>query len=937
MRKRQVAFAWGPAGGGEPGRIGAIEIGLTARAGGKVTLVVEGLRIEEVPPPPAVWPRPVVTASSSAAGSGGADCLFSEPPVPWRSGPGYEASLLVDLGTPREYGGLVLDWGDDFAREYEVTVSDDGKEWRTLRRVVSGDGGRDRIALPEAESRFLSLRLRRSARGAGYELRRLSLEPLAFSATPSAFLERVAADSPRGRYPRAFLRQAAPWAVVGVDGGREEGLLGADGALEAGKGAFSVEPFLLDGGHLVTWADVEAEATLLEGDLPVPSVTWRKGDLSLTITAFADGTPERSLLWARYRVRNAAAAPRRVSLLLALRPFQVNPSWQFLNSPGGVAEIRKLSWDGRTARVNGEREVVPLTAPSAFGAVSFDGGDAVDLAERGILRALPTSPTVAGLDDPTGLASAAFRWELDLAGGGEREVALVLPLVREGEEGTAPDAARQLGAPLAGPAAMRLVEERLAAVARGWRERLGRVAFEGPPAMQAMVSALRSTLGWILVNRDGPAIQPGSRSYERSWIRDGSLTSSALLRLGHADEARAFAEWFATFVPGSGRVPCCVDARGADAVPEHDSHGELLFLVADVYRHTRDGAFLDRMWPRVVKTAAAIEALTEERRTEAYEAPGKRAFFGLLPESISHEGYSARPVHSYWDDFWALKGLKDAAWLARETRRPEAARLEALRDRFARDLHASLRLVIAERKLAYVPGSVELADFDPTSTTVALSPGGEESRLPADALLGTFERYWTEFMARRDGTREWEAYTPYELRTVGAFVRLGRRDRAQEALRFFLRARWPAGWNQWPEVVWKDPSVSKFVGDLPHTWCGSDYVRSFLDLFAWEREADEALVLAAGLPRDWLGGGTGVAVKGLSTAYGRLDLSLREARGSIRVTVGGSLRVPPGGLVLWLPLDTAPSSVTVNGRPLSPVARDEIVVRDFPAEVEVRP
>ena len=78
-------------------------------------------------------------------------------------------------------------------------------------------------------------------------------------------------------------------------------------------------------------------------------------------------------------------------------------------------------------------------------------------------------------------------------------------------------------------------------------------------------------------------------------------------------------------------------------------------------------------------------------------------------------------------------------------------------------------------------------------------------------------------------------------------------------------------------------------------------------------------------------------MKGLSTAYGRLDLSLREARGSIRVTVGGSLRVPPGGLVLWLPLDTAPSSVTVNGRPLSPVARDEIVVRDFPAEVEVRP
>jgi len=35
--------------------------------------------------------------------------------------------------------------------------------------------------------------------------------------------------------------------------------------------------------------------------------------------------------------------------------------------------------------------------------------------------------------------------------------------------------------------------------------------------------------------------------------------------------------------------------------------------------------------------------------------------YGLMPESISHEGYSAKPMHSYWDDFFTMKGLKDAA------------------------------------------------------------------------------------------------------------------------------------------------------------------------------------------------------------------------------------------------------------------------------------
>jgi hypothetical protein len=36
-----------------------------------------------------------------------------------------------------------------------------------------------------------------------------------------------------------------------------------------------------------------------------------------------------------------------------------------------------------------------------------------------------------------------------------------------------------------------------------------------------------------------------------------------------------------------------VDWRGADPVPEHDSHGELIFAVAEVWRYTKDRAFLE--------------------------------------------------------------------------------------------------------------------------------------------------------------------------------------------------------------------------------------------------------------------------------------------------------------------------------------------------------
>ena len=114
----------------------------------------------------------------------------------------------------------------------------------------------------------------------------------------------------------------------------------------------------------------------------------------------------------------------------------------------------------------------------------------------------------------------------------------------------------------------------------------------------------------------------------------------------------------------------------------------------------------------------------------------------------------------------------------------------------------------------FLAGAAELGDFDATSTAIAFAPGGGSQYLPSDLVAPTFERYWREFIDRRDGRKAWEEYTPYELRTVGTFVRLGARDRAQEQLAFFLAGRRPAAWNQWAEVVGREARRPRFVGDM---------------------------------------------------------------------------------------------------------------------------
>jgi hypothetical protein len=214
----------------------------------------------------------------------------------------------------------------------------------------------------------------------------------------------------------------------------------------------------------------------------------------------------------------------------------------------------------------------------------------------------------------------------------------------------------------------------------------------------------------------------------------------------------------------------------------------------------------------------------------------------------------------------------------------------------------------------YLPGSVELGDFDATSTTVGITPGGELHSLPADAVRATFERYWQHFATRRDGTREWQDYTPYELRTIGTFVRLGERGRAHELLDWFMRDIRPRAWNHWAEVVWRDPATPRFIGDMPHGWVGSDFIRSATEMFAFTRYADDALVIGAGILPAWLAHGDTIHVRRLRTEHGIIGYGMNLRGDTVEVRFTDTPRVPAGGIEVRSPLDRPLRGAVADGR-----------------------
>jgi hypothetical protein len=238
------------------------------------------------------------------------------------------------------------------------------------------------------------------------------------------------------------------------------------------------------------------------------------------------------------------------------------------------------------------------------------------------------------------------------------------------------------------------------------------------------------------------------------------------------------------------------------------------------------------------------------------------------------------------------------------------------------------------RNIDYIPGCAELGDFDATSTTVGIDPCGELGRVPEPALHNTFDRYYA-FFAQRKATKSFVNYTPYELRVVGTYVRLGQKKRAEEALNYFMADRRPAAWNEWAEVVWRNPDTPKYVGDMPHTWVGSDFLRSVLTMFAYEKESDSSIVVAAGIPDAWIRDTAGVSVQGLRTEGGELTFSIRPVRHRIVAELSGDVDLTRWKLLLASPLGKPLRGVTIDGKKQRLPSSDGVRVMRLPAKIEM--
>ncbi len=919
IKKRDIEFAWGPVGGGEVKDFEKIQIIIAAAEGGKGTIFLDDLSFEEIPLPKDPDAKPIVY-SSNPADKNLNTILDNNLSTLWRSKakPGKQ-NILIDFQFIKEIGGLVIHWDEtEYAKDFSISISNDKIRWEEVFSISDNKLMRNFIYLKNVDARYLQINLQKSSRNKGYSLKEIEIKEPSFSQGLNNFFTNVASYYPEGSFPKYFYDKQSYWTIIGVSEDLKEGLINEQGTIEVDKSSFSIEPFIQLENKLLTWKDVQLKQSLENKYLPIPSVTWIHPSLNLEIKTLAFGEPNSSALLVRYRVSNTSVKSISGKLIIAVRPYQVNPKWQFLNNEGGVSKIKEISFDGKEVAVNNEKKIIPLTQPAEFGATKFYEGEIIDCLLK---NSIPASYSAK---DDFGFASGCMKYDLNLAAGEFQDFVFIIPFYQKGNE--------LFSEAKSNPT--KYFSDQLLNEINFWHEKLDKININLPPSGEKLINTMKSNLAYILINKDGPAIQPGSRSYERSWMRDGTLTSSALLRLGLKDEVRNYLDWFSLYQFPSGKIPCVVDRRGADPTPENDSHGEYIYAILQYFKFTHDTSFVKDKLQNVVGAVNYIEFLTNQRKTDQYKKKDSLVFYGLMPESISHEGYSAKPMHSYWDNFFTIRGLRDAVEIAQLlNEKVLTERFIKLRDDFETNLLNSIKLAISNHKIDYIPGCAELGDFDATSTTIAMFPCNEHKNLPEKELLNTFEKYYDFALKRMQPETDWINYTPYELRIVGSFIYLNQREKAHKMLDFFFDDQRPEEWNHWAEVVWKNIDEPRFIGDMPHTWVGSDYINAVRAMFVYEDDLDTTMILGAGLKEEWVDSPEGISVSEMPTYYGDVSYAVRKSQNEYEINISGDIKLPNNKIIFKNFKKEPPKNVVINGKESKNFNREDIFLDRMPASV----
>jgi hypothetical protein len=632
--------------------------------------------------------------------------------------------------------------------------------------------------------------------------------------------------------------------------------------------------------------DAQVEQSLHE-NLPFVITTFRAGDLRVRLEAFcAEEDDEREWVIEQVTVANPTAARRRVTLYVSVRPF----------NPEGVSLVKEIEYrschserseESRSSRagtlrsargdrcaalfVNGALGAL-LPKPDAIACSDFENGD--------VALGLPSLNGKTRAQSAAGLATGVAAHYLELAAGESKRLTVLMPMEREERDADDPDS-------LAPLSSLRSSNELCVKTISIWREKLAHGMRVRLPD-EKLQNAFEANKAFLLLLHDGDSITPGPFTYHQFWFRDAAYMLNALDKLGYHDETRAVIEKFPRRLQKDGYLSA---TEG-----EWDSNGAAIWTMVENARLSGDRGLLVKDYWSLLRMASWINS---KRRQTADRRPQTRApHHGLLPPGPSAE-HLGPSDYFYWDDFWGLAGLREAAraaeWLGQTD---DAGKLRANFESFRADIDVSLAAAATHLGRVAMPASpYRRLDAAIIGSLAALYPlrlfEPNDPRI-VDTIAALREVAWMEDAYFNHVGHS--AFGTYLSLHVAQCYLFQRKAEAWKIIRWVLRHASPT--FTWAEGL--HPRTRRGgMGDGHHGLAAADFLLAVRNALLFEE--GEHLVITPALPEDWTLENSIVKVEDAATYFGKVSYTIAFGERASTLVVNGEWRDAPAYVEWNLP------------------------------------
>ncbi|MCX5699096.1 MAG: GtrA family protein [Candidatus Omnitrophica bacterium] len=533
------------------------------------------------------------------------------------------------------------------------------------------------------------------------------------------------------------------------------------------------------------------------------------------------------------QVKITGSAGVKARLVVSLRPYnpegvsfinditlsQDSPGWQVNPAP------RAKAWGFTRSGVNRENYVYFDKPPDKYVFSDYQRGD--------VYSRLLSDENEKGISCKVGMASSAALYLLEA--GKAQEITISLPLTKNktekesclGDQETAQSAWKKS---LRGACLLQIPDEHF--------------KFLYEAAIHTMI--LHSP----------KEVYPGPYIYRRFWFRDAAFILHALLSAGLKDRVRRALDCFGARQTAQGYF---LSQEG-----EWDSNGEALWIMRQYCEMT--GNVPPEEWKESINKAGMwIYKKLSSGNLQSVHA-------GLLPAGFSAEHLGPNDFY-YWDDFWAVAGLKAAAFLCAAFKDDDQAFLfESKSQELLESINQSLKKIEFRLKRLAMPASpYRRLDSGAIGSLVAGYPlrvfQQDDPRI-LDTANFLMKKCLVHGGFFHDMTHS--GINPYlTLHLAQVLLRAG--DSRYFSLMAAV-AKLASSTGQWPESI-HPRTGGGCMGDGQHVWAAAEWVLMIRNCFV--REEENRLILCSGIPRIWLEKNQTIAFGPAPTSFGDIQISIK--------------------------------------------------------------